>query len=295
LKLFVEEQIDLTNPFIICEKVITENRRIDLFMKFNKTLIAVENKIWSNDQNNQLKDYSSYLNEKSNGKYLLIYLTPFGNKPSKNSIEDELLETLLKSKQIKILSYKKDIFKLLDDWITSCESENVRYFLRQFKLYLIKKFFGNKTMNITNSLRGIIYSNQTEIETLIAAYVEIEKSILKKHEKIIKHLQNEFNVQNEFVTIEKIGPFPHEGKKVYRFDISLNQNKICIQLIKDKVNLKINYFFDKSTDERFKDFARSKEIKKMIIDNENSNDQIIKLFKEQVNLIIVILIDFKND
>jgi hypothetical protein len=61
---FYGKEIDTTNSINICEKVITQNRRIDIYLEIGELIIAIENKIWADDQHNQLKDYATYLEQK---------------------------------------------------------------------------------------------------------------------------------------------------------------------------------------------------------------------------------------
>ena len=270
---FTGEALEIIKPEIYCEKAITNHRRIDLLLKLGTKYIAIENKIWANDQNNQLQDYSNYLKKVSNENYILLYLTPYGTKPTVNSISSESLQILVQNQKLKIISYKNDIFKLYDNWIILCESEKVRHFIIQFKTYLKIKFFGNKTMNITNALKEVIYNNETEIEVLLFAYKEIEHNTQRKHEQISKLLQTEYTNDNLEINIEKVGPFPHEGMRVYRYDISFGNEKICLQLVKDKVHLKINYFFAATTTIEFKEFAKLYNLPKYTLERKYSNEE----------------------
>jgi hypothetical protein len=58
------QEIDTTNSLNICEKAITGNRRIDIYIELPNITIAIENEIWADDQDNQLKDYATYLEGK---------------------------------------------------------------------------------------------------------------------------------------------------------------------------------------------------------------------------------------
>ena len=104
---------------ISCEKPIHGNRRIDIWIEFSEFTIAIENKIWAYDQENQLLDYSNFLKRQAGEKFLLIYLNPYGLNPSEKSISKKELQNL--GKYVQIWSYKKDLFELMDSWEHCCK------------------------------------------------------------------------------------------------------------------------------------------------------------------------------
>src|SRR5690606_34349033 len=115
--------------------------------------IAIENKIWADDQNNQLRDYSNFLERKSQGNYQLLYLNPYGLEPKSKSIDNKLKESLISQNKLKIIGYKQDIIPLINNWLVICEADNVSHFLKEFKKYLEIKFLGKNTLNMSKELR----------------------------------------------------------------------------------------------------------------------------------------------
>ena len=75
-------------------------RKIDLLIKADNFEIIIENKIWADDQPNQLKEYyNNRINEnKDNDKIkdniFIVYLTRNRDKPKEISIDRELIEEL---------------------------------------------------------------------------------------------------------------------------------------------------------------------------------------------------------
>lgn len=66
----------------------TEEGRIDIFIEDNhNNAIIIENKIYANDQAEQLKRYNRYAQKNKNG-YLILYLTLFGDNASEQSGKD---------------------------------------------------------------------------------------------------------------------------------------------------------------------------------------------------------------
>ena len=113
----------------------TERRRIDILIEKDHDCIVIENKIWADDQPEQLESYHEYAATKS-GDPILIYLTPYGDEPGKCT-----LGGLLKDKVI-CLSYYEDII----EWVDACIKEvvripQIRETLHQYKM-LLKKLTG---------------------------------------------------------------------------------------------------------------------------------------------------------
>jgi hypothetical protein len=70
--------------------------------------------VYSGDQGNQLKDYVA-----NAGNPFVVYLTPYGQKPSGYSIPQEKLQDLEKHHRFTCLSYEKDIL----DWLGRLETK----------------------------------------------------------------------------------------------------------------------------------------------------------------------------
>ena len=90
--------LDRSRIKVIPEQSITDQRRIDVLVEIENPeskerthCLAIENKPYAHDQENQVKDYLGYLKGKYNNRFLLIYLSPTGEGPSERSVpKDEL-------------------------------------------------------------------------------------------------------------------------------------------------------------------------------------------------------------
>ena len=271
---------------VFCEKRIDENRRIDLYLEFkNKEILAIENKIWAKDQQNQLHDYSVYLEKVSNDKYLLLYLNPYNHLPSQSSISENKRIELENKKNFKVISYTKHVFFILDRWISISKADNVTFFLKQFRKYLEIKFLGNNTLKITKAMEDIIYKNQREVEVIINTYNNLSSKSLNLFYKISTLLQKEEIKCPENIIIEKIAPFPYEGKKVFKFGISKGGNKIYIQFIWDKINLFSHYYIFNTSDNIFVNCAENLKFNDNYMIPFNSNEsEIIVVIMNQLKL-----------
>lgn len=110
---------------------------INMYNDEHSYTIAIENKIYANDEPKQLERYYNYL-EKNYDNYLLIYLTIDQHKPSMPfSINQSIYSSLLKNKKLKLLSYRQ-ISTLLEYTIPQINSENVKNIVTQYQ-DIIKK------------------------------------------------------------------------------------------------------------------------------------------------------------
>lgn len=110
---------DFTDEHIISierEKLTINYRFIDINIITENFSIIIENKIDARDQESQLIDYLHDIEKISPDKtVLVIYLTITGRLPSKSSIPNEVIEKLKKDRRFGVLSYKKDIFRWLNE------------------------------------------------------------------------------------------------------------------------------------------------------------------------------------
>ncbi len=201
LRLFFEEiKIDYPNynqqvnkVNVKCEVVIQNNRRIDILIDFGKDCfgLAIENKPWATDQNEQLSDYNKYLGNIYGNKYCLIYLSGNDSDPSENSITKVEREQLEKSNH-----YKKINFSDIVSWLKQCEkeskSDHVKHFLRDFIAYCQQEFSGE-----TNMIdRDVIEKTILENDDNIGLALEIAAQLPAMKEKLLKKFRSD--LENKF-------------------------------------------------------------------------------------------------
>ena len=103
------------------EKFQTEKfangRRMDIYLESDDMIVCIENKIFSGDQFEQLKDYWDYIDKRKNKrqKAYIIYLTLKGTPPSEHSIFPSDWKELIKNKKSYCLSYYQ-----IENWLKSC-------------------------------------------------------------------------------------------------------------------------------------------------------------------------------
>ena len=119
---------------------IARTRRIDITLLWDDFILAIENKPWAEDQDDQLSDYVRNLDRRSKSRFLLIYLSGSGSGPDTTSITSELLSSLKASGQMMVTSFPRLMSAWLEHCIEQCQAEKVRWFLRDFRSYLLRAF-----------------------------------------------------------------------------------------------------------------------------------------------------------
>lgn len=247
LKIFLEK-INLssylsedTNVSVIVEESTNENRRIDIVVHFKtgsiEKLIGIENKIHKNtpDQKDQMSHYSKYLdaNVSDSKDFCLLYLAPKGKKISKISITPGELKQAKENNTIKCINYSDLIIPIFKEFQLVCESERLRYFLKEVELYFNKKFKGELYMNDTKNIKEII---KGDFETAF----EINRNI-----EVIKNDLKQMLLDNiEAYVNENIKVYLNENIQVK--DLEINSEVFSFRLPKWN-NYKIGYQFYNSS------------------------------------------------
>lgn len=129
---------------VICESrtvyIERSQRRIDILIAFDKSGLAIENKPWATDQEEQLQDYSENLQKKFNDRFFLLYLTPQGGDPSESSMRSDRKTNLQGKDQLICISYSVHILKWIEECCRLCESDKFRWFLYDFEQYIRDNF-----------------------------------------------------------------------------------------------------------------------------------------------------------
>lgn len=125
----------------------TEGGRVDIIISSHNKAIIIENKIYAQDQANQLIRYANY--GKMFDDYKLVYLTLDGHEASEMSCGN-----MTENKDYYSISYKKDILEWLELCLDSCrDKELVFYSLKQY-CTLLKELTGQ--MENTENNKKII-------------------------------------------------------------------------------------------------------------------------------------------
>lgn len=194
---------------IKCREVRTEqpadNRRIDIYLKFDGYVIAIENKIKAYEQPQQIADYADFIDSEETNNFL-FYLTLFG----KESHTDESIKTNEKVEYF-CISYYEHIM----NWLERCLSATYRYpninqVIQQYQ-------------NVVKQLTGQTMENEDmeEIKKLIKcnpAVLEFSNEIDAASKQLIRDWLDDFweSLQTELQSreistekLEKLKPFEY--------------------------------------------------------------------------------------
>lgn len=128
----------------ITDTIESTLRRIDILLDVGGVGLAIENKPWAVDQENQIEDYAEHLANFYKEHYLFIYLSGTGGIPADGSLTAEKREKFEKDGQFLVFSYLS-----LRNWVRhcaeKCRSTRVRIFLEDFESYITLQFDGGLT------------------------------------------------------------------------------------------------------------------------------------------------------
>ena len=158
----LEASIGLTN------KTMTEGGRIDLLIKSGNKVIVIENKIYADDQKNQMKRYQNFCQQYDD--YRLLYLNLDGIEPSEDSTVDMVLD-----EDYHIISYSEDILYWLEQCKKVCKN-------RMLVLSSIVQY-SNLIKELTNQMKG---NTEKELMSLLSCKDNMEKTaiILDRYQKL---------------------------------------------------------------------------------------------------------------
>jgi len=119
---------------VIREKSTDTGRRIDILLETESFILIIENKIYAQDQEQQLIDYYQWgVKHFYNKRVLLCYLTLYGSTPSEYSIPKEKLKELERNGNYFSLSYSTDILGWLQTLQVKLEEEILKSALTQYQ------------------------------------------------------------------------------------------------------------------------------------------------------------------
>lgn len=179
----------------------SELRRIDILLELDGFGIAIENKPWACDQDDQLKDYTKYLVNKfkttgngGNFNHLLIYLSKNGALPSKESISTKAFDRLVEIKRLQVVD-----FKVLIPWLEKCSEKcravKVRVFLEEFKRYIELNFGEVTDMEESTVVIDHILNNRSDPSSLRTAFL-LAQSLESIKDRLMDELITSLNAMS---------------------------------------------------------------------------------------------------
>ena len=191
LKLFCDEVLQIKvakeaveKAVVVREKLIKNNRRIDLFLKVDKKEIPIEVKLYAADQDKQCADYFEYAVDSP-----LYYLTLDGHEPSQESKGD------LAENQIRCISFGEHIRRWLDECLSDSKVKSiipVSSVLKQLQeaiVYMTSQEGSKVIMDISNEI-SMSSENYRAARAIEASLITVRIQMMKKvFGEISKHME----------------------------------------------------------------------------------------------------------
>ena len=234
---------------VVVEQEIPSRRRIDVVVRIaapggETCCLAIENKPYAGDLDNQVKDYLEYLDKQYGDRFVLIYMSPTGEGPSEWSIDRMELDELWKCR-FAIIPYHEgqeersdefDAYRVsfsLANWLGECRKickvERVRWFLHDAEIFC-RRTFGGRTMTTNSETRAVqdfLLSNPNHLTVARAVYEswpEIKNHVCRRflerlHSRIERKMEADGNLHHSIGDM-RVG-FQYVGEKA-------NENQIWL-------------------------------------------------------------------
>lgn len=218
--------------FPIGKKTSDEGGRIDILIHDNqqKYIIAIENKIYACDQDNQLFRYKNYLKKQNGYTTKLLYLTLDGHKPTRKSTKkaNPGKETYWKE-----ISYKKTILNWLEKCLESVKDKNrLSIAIKQY-IEIIEQILDYKERTMDNSIIEKIQKSILEASAISKNLEEAKRQIIQ--DRLMPEILDRMEKKNKWV-FHKNSEFYKKGKPGTYFFITKSgweKYGICFDIYDD--------------------------------------------------------------
>ncbi|MCD1127359.1 PD-(D/E)XK nuclease family protein [Jinshanibacter sp. LJY008] len=168
------------------EVTIDNGRKIDLLLTSSEGVIAIENKPWAADQENQLRDYALWLNKRER-PWKLIYLC--NNEPGEWTLPDNTPEAL--KQNILTISWYE-----VAEWLSECllrvRAGVVRIFVESLIKYINQSINGEFIMDNSRELSEIIRKDSHSIESAFMIFNQMNEVRSDLINELISDLNKRF-------------------------------------------------------------------------------------------------------
>lgn len=191
---------------VVRERMTDGGGRLDISVEFRLrgrelACVAIENKPYAADGEAQIAEYLAFLRRRYGRRFLLVYLSPHGGRPSNESLPEGTCEDGLAT-----MSYCEPASEeagehlrlrlpfSLTDWLRecrrSCDPERLRWFLRETETFCHKTFGGTvTTTSERKEVRDFILASDDNVRTAIVvaeAWTETRDDVVRRFLKALR-------------------------------------------------------------------------------------------------------------
>ncbi|HYE32147.1 MAG TPA: PD-(D/E)XK nuclease family protein [Methylomirabilota bacterium] len=116
----------------------SDRRRMDILVEMEDLAVAIENKPWAREQEDQVRDYIRHLHSRYGDRFIIVYLSATGCEPT--SLQEKQKQELKAAGRLVCAAYNGH----LRDWLELCvkesSSDKIRWFLRDFINFIEGEF-----------------------------------------------------------------------------------------------------------------------------------------------------------
>ena len=137
---------EFSHSIVITEAPTYDGRRIDILIDAKSRLssIAIENKPWIGESQEQLEDYAKYLRQRHSGRSFCLIFLHGPNNAEPKSLKKETRAALEFERRFQTIPYYSPSGASLHQWLIRCaeicQADKVRWFLRDFASYVADQF-----------------------------------------------------------------------------------------------------------------------------------------------------------
>ena len=198
--------VDDFDVTVVRERQINHGGRLDISAEFRlqgrePACIAIENKPYAPDGEAQIEDYLKFLRRRYDQRFLLVYLSREGGRPSSVGLPPGACEDGLATMSYCLPASEEAGGHLglrlpfsLTDWLRecrrSCDAERLRWFLRETESFCYKTFGGTvTTTSEQKEVRDFILASDENVRTAIAVaegWLETRNDVVRRFLKALR-------------------------------------------------------------------------------------------------------------
>ena len=116
----------------------SDRRRMDVLVEMEDLAVAIENKPWAREQEEQIGDYVGHLRRRYDDRFIIVFLSPARCEPI--SLPEIQKRELMDAGRLICAAYNGRLHDWLTGCLKECSSDKFRWFLRDFITFIEGEF-----------------------------------------------------------------------------------------------------------------------------------------------------------